>query len=96
MDRFAEMAKASVPNSDGPLSNSDQLQKYFSVAAISKISEPATIVDRQGKILTIYLPNILSSCWVVRSFFLGFPPHILIIKLGICELSHQGFMECTS
>ncbi|KAG1794917.1 uncharacterized protein HD556DRAFT_1442707 [Suillus plorans] len=61
VDRFAEMAKVSTPKSDGPLANTNQLPKYFSAAMIGKISVPATIVDRQGKILTIYLPNILSS-----------------------------------
>ncbi|KAG1883109.1 hypothetical protein F4604DRAFT_1921006 [Suillus subluteus] len=60
VDRFAEMAKVSPPNRDGSVLNTDQQQKYFAPAIIGKISVPATIVDRQGKILTIYLPHILS------------------------------------
>ncbi|KAG1851128.1 hypothetical protein F4604DRAFT_1934137 [Suillus subluteus] len=54
------MAKASPPNPDGSPSETEWLQKYFAAAKIGKISVPATIVDRGGNIVTIYLPNILS------------------------------------
>ncbi|KAG1895262.1 uncharacterized protein F5891DRAFT_984344 [Suillus fuscotomentosus] len=64
VDRFAEMTKVSTPKSDGPLTNTDQLPKYFSAAIISKISVPATIVDRQGStkgLWTLLLETIMSS-----------------------------------
>ncbi|KAG0703425.1 hypothetical protein DFH29DRAFT_874531 [Suillus ampliporus] len=64
VDRLAEMAKVSAPKSDGPLSNTDQLPKYFSAASIGKISVPATIVDRQGStkgLRTVLLETITSS-----------------------------------
>ncbi|KAG1732856.1 uncharacterized protein EDB91DRAFT_1084601 [Suillus paluster] len=58
--RFADMVKASTPSAGGSLSETERLQKYFAAAKIGKISAPATIVDREGNIVTIYLPNILS------------------------------------
>jgi hypothetical protein len=69
------MAKASPPNPDGSPSDTEWLQKYFRAAKIGKISVPATIVDREGNIVTIYLPNILSPSWVVCSFFSKDSPH---------------------
>ncbi|KAG0694117.1 hypothetical protein DFH29DRAFT_880933, partial [Suillus ampliporus] len=61
VDRYADRVKLSPPNRDGSAtSEPERLKKYFSEAVLGKISTPATIVDRHGRILMVYLPNILS------------------------------------
>ncbi|KAG1747785.1 uncharacterized protein EDB91DRAFT_1245272 [Suillus paluster] len=61
VDRYADRVKLSPPNRDGSATSElERLKKYFSEAVLSKISTPATIVDRHGRILMVYLPNILS------------------------------------
>jgi hypothetical protein len=53
-----------------PTGEPERLRKYFGQADLGRISEPATIVDRHGKIVTMYLPNILSPSRVVRLFII--------------------------
>ncbi|KAG2355374.1 hypothetical protein BDR07DRAFT_1493293 [Suillus spraguei] len=78
-ERYGESVKLSQPNHEGlPTGEPERLRKYFHETDLGKISEPATIVDRHGKILTIYLPNILSPSRVqlkgcVNCFFV--PSH---------------------
>ncbi|OAX31579.1 hypothetical protein K503DRAFT_787747, partial [Rhizopogon vinicolor AM-OR11-026] len=62
VDRYAEMIKIPQPNHHGtPSTDQERLQKYFPLAVFGRISTPATIVDKNGKLLMMYLPNILSS-----------------------------------
>jgi hypothetical protein len=72
VDRYADRVKLSPPNRDGSAtSEPERLKKYFSEAVLGKISTPATIVDRHGRILMVYLPNILSPARLV-CFWMGF------------------------
>jgi hypothetical protein len=48
-----------------PTGKPERLKKFFSKADLERISRPTTIVDMYGRILTIYLPNILSPSHVV-------------------------------
>ncbi|KAG2738073.1 hypothetical protein P692DRAFT_20638160, partial [Suillus brevipes Sb2] len=65
VDRFADSAKASRN-----LSNSTQqrqkLAKYFAAPSFGHLTEPTTLVDKHGRILTWYLPEILTADRVVR------------------------------
>lgn len=68
-ERYGESCKISPPKPTGmPTGEPERLQKYYAKAKLGNISAPATIVDRHGRIMTIYLPNILSSSRVVRLF----------------------------
>ncbi|KAG1845638.1 hypothetical protein F4604DRAFT_1688621 [Suillus subluteus] len=61
VDRYADRVNLSQPNRDGSAtSEPERLKKYFPEAVLGKISTPATLVDRHGRILMVYLPNILS------------------------------------
>ncbi|KAG1771914.1 hypothetical protein EV702DRAFT_1201789 [Suillus placidus] len=61
VDRCVDKAKLSPPNLDGsPTAQMERLKKFFPEAKLGKISVPTTIVDRHGKILVVYLPNILT------------------------------------
>jgi hypothetical protein len=64
------MVNSSYGQPDGaPSTEQKKLGKYFQMAILERISEPASIVNNHGKILVWYLPNIL-SCSRVVSFFL--------------------------
>ncbi|KAG2124327.1 hypothetical protein BD769DRAFT_1669528 [Suillus cothurnatus] len=39
----------------------ERLKKFFPKVVLSKISVPATIVDKHGKILVVHLPDILTA-----------------------------------
>jgi hypothetical protein len=70
-ERYGESCKMSPPNPDGlPTTEPERLKKYYPQVELGRISKPATIVDMHGRILTIYLPNILSSSRVVCLFIL--------------------------
>ncbi|KAG1747474.1 hypothetical protein EDB19DRAFT_1905614 [Suillus lakei] len=56
-DRFADSAKASHPSHAD--SQRHKLAKYFHCPSFGSISEPATFVDRHGRILAWYLPEIM-------------------------------------
>ncbi|KAG1830059.1 hypothetical protein F4604DRAFT_1695666 [Suillus subluteus] len=61
VDRYADRVNLSQPNRDGSATSElERLKKYFPEAVLGKISTPATLVDRHGRILMVYLPNILS------------------------------------
>ncbi|KAG2108756.1 uncharacterized protein F5147DRAFT_652738 [Suillus discolor] len=57
VDRFADSAKASHPSHAD--SQRHKLAKYFHCPSFGSISEPATFVDRHGRILAWYLPEIM-------------------------------------
>lgn len=88
-ERYGDSVKVSQPNRDGlPTPEPERMRKYYPEADLGKISAPATIVDMHGRILTIYLPNILSSSRVVRSLQ-GTTPTLLIRVLGVCQHSNK-------
>src|ERR1700693_4802857 len=88
-ERYGDSVKMSQPNRDGlPTSAPERMRKYFPEADLGKISAPATIVDLHGRILTIYLPNILSSSRLVRS--LERPTPVLLNHiLGVRQHSNK-------
>jgi hypothetical protein len=49
------------------------IKKFIPEAVLSKISVPATIVDKHGKILAVHLPDILTASHTV-CFWLGSVP----------------------
>ncbi|KAG1858080.1 hypothetical protein F4604DRAFT_1684970 [Suillus subluteus] len=66
VDRYADKAKLSPPNVDESTSaGTERLKKFFPEAILGKISVPTTVVDRHGKILVVYLPNILTPSRIV-------------------------------
>ncbi|KAG2337887.1 hypothetical protein BDR05DRAFT_952325 [Suillus weaverae] len=74
VDQYVDKAKLSPPNLDGsPTAQMERLKKFFPEVKLSKISVPITIVDRHGKNLVVYLPNILTPSGLV-CFWLGIPP----------------------
>jgi hypothetical protein len=88
-ERYGDSVKVSQPNRDGlPTPEPERMRKYFPEADLGKISAPATIVDMHGRILTIYLPNILSSSRLVRS--LERPTLVLLICfIGVRQHSDE-------
>ncbi|KAG1742099.1 hypothetical protein EDB19DRAFT_1907563 [Suillus lakei] len=61
VDWYGDKVKLSHPNWDGSATGEpERLKKYFPEAVLGKILVPTTIVDRNSKIIVIYLPNILS------------------------------------
>ncbi|KAG1730926.1 hypothetical protein EDD22DRAFT_852950 [Suillus occidentalis] len=60
VDRYANAVKCSPVLANGALTQHDKIRKYFSKTVLGKISQPATIIDCNGKILMWHLPNILS------------------------------------
>jgi hypothetical protein len=65
VDRYANAVKCSPVLANGAPTQHDKIQKYFSKTVLGKISQPATIIDCNGKILMWHLPNILSPSRVV-------------------------------
>ncbi|KAG2335325.1 hypothetical protein BDR05DRAFT_1006942 [Suillus weaverae] len=62
VNRYGDKAKLSPPNRDGSATaEPERLKKFFPEAVLGKISVPTTVVDRHGKIIVVYLPNILTS-----------------------------------
>ena len=71
VDRYGDKVKLSHPNQDNSATGEpERLKKYFPKAVLGTISVLITIVDRNSKIIVIYLPNILSPSRLV-CFFLG-------------------------
>jgi hypothetical protein len=64
--RYADRVKNSQVNDDGHLSLADMgLSKYFPQANFGDINLPATILDREGRIIAWHLPGIMSQSRVV-------------------------------
>ncbi|KAG1901251.1 uncharacterized protein F5891DRAFT_979778 [Suillus fuscotomentosus] len=62
VDRYTDKVNLSQPNRDGSATaEPERLKKFFPEAVLGKISVPATIVDRHGKILVVHLPDILTA-----------------------------------
>ncbi|KAG2131916.1 hypothetical protein BD769DRAFT_1666385 [Suillus cothurnatus] len=59
VDRFADSAKASHPSN--AMQQRQKLAKYFVTPSFGRITEPTTLVDKHGRILTWYLPEILMA-----------------------------------
>lgn len=71
VNRYGDKAKLSPPNRDGSATaEPERLKKFFPEAVLGKISVPTTVVDRHGKIIVVYLPNILTSSRLVCFFWL--------------------------
>ncbi|KAG1877468.1 hypothetical protein F4604DRAFT_1680134 [Suillus subluteus] len=64
VNRYGDKVKLSPPNRDGSATaEPERLKKFYPEAVLGKISVPTTVVDRQGNIIVVYLPNILTpSC----------------------------------
>ncbi|KAG1866102.1 hypothetical protein F4604DRAFT_1905032 [Suillus subluteus] len=64
VNHYGNKVKLSPPNRDGSATaEPERLKKFYPEAVLGKISVPTTVVDRQGNIIVVYLPNILTpSC----------------------------------
>ena len=60
-DRFAQAVKGGALQSTWP----PQLENFYKRPKLGVIDKPATVVDKHGKILLWYLPNILQDDFVV-------------------------------
>jgi hypothetical protein len=63
-DRFAQAVKGGTSRPAGT-SQPKNLEKFYNMTKLGAVDKPATIVDRHGKIILWYLPNILQSDHVV-------------------------------
>jgi hypothetical protein len=84
-DSFAERAKATV-NKTGTESLSDtSLSQFFNMPTLPDQTEPAIVIDRHGKIIVWYLPDILEDRVVgigsIKSSCLAFNLLLYISKI---------------
>jgi hypothetical protein len=64
--RFADRVKNTRPHADGDGSGEDKrLAKFFTCPEFGDMYEPSTILDRHGRIMVWYLPDIFAPCRVV-------------------------------
>jgi hypothetical protein len=64
--RFVDRVKSARPRTDGDNSSEDtRLAKFFVNPEFGDMVEPSTILDRHGRIMVWYLPNIFSPCQIV-------------------------------
>ena len=71
--RFADRVKNSRPRQDGQPSVEDtNLLKYFRNPELGDLDDPATIVDRFGRIMVWHLPDIFLHPLIVSSTHLSF------------------------
>ena len=69
--RLADRVKNTRPCEDGESAQDDiNIVKYFNKPHFGDLDEPATIVDRDGRIFCWHLPDILISARVVTIFAL--------------------------
>jgi hypothetical protein len=69
--RLADRVKNTCPREDGESAHDDiNITKYFKKSHFGDLDEPATIVDREGRIFCWHLPDILIFARVVTIFAL--------------------------
>jgi hypothetical protein len=66
VERFADRAKVSPNPLNADSQQREKLAKYFNMPSFGHISEPTTFVDKHGRILAWYLPEILVPDRMVR------------------------------
>jgi hypothetical protein len=73
VDRLADRVKNARPQTENGTSiEDDRLKKYFNNPQFGEFDEPATVLDRHGRIILWYLPLIFSLYRVVMLFTLLF------------------------
>ena len=71
--QFADRVKNSRPHQDGQPSVEDtNLLKYFRNPELGDLDDPATIIDRFGRIMVWHLPDIFLRPLIVSSTHLSF------------------------
>ena len=66
--RVADFVKGTIVTATGqPTGNDLTFPNYFPDAGLGYIQDPATIVDRHGRVITWHLPGILSRARVVTN-----------------------------
>lgn len=69
VERLADRVKNTRPQSENGTSvEDDRLAKYFENPRFGEFNEPATMLDRHGRIILWYLPLIFSRYRVVMLF----------------------------
>jgi alpha-amylase/alpha-mannosidase (GH57 family) len=69
VERLADRVKNTRPQSENGTSvEDDRLAKYFENPQFGEFTEPATVLDRYGRIILWYLPLIFSRYRVVMLF----------------------------
>ncbi len=69
--RLADRVKNTRPQDDGePAQDNINIAKHFKKSHFGDLDEPATIVDREGRIFCWHLPDVLISARVVAIFAL--------------------------
>lgn len=65
---MADFVKATTVTANGqPAGNDLSFRNYFQDAQLGYIQHPAALVDRHGRVMTWYLPGILSQARVVSN-----------------------------
>ena len=73
VERLADRVKNTRPQSgNGPSIEDDRLAKYFENPQFGEFNEPATVLDRHGRIILWYLPLAFSHYRVVMFFAILF------------------------
>lgn len=80
IDRLAEKIKNTrVTDGDGDSLEDDHLAKFFSPTVLGVLDYPSTVVDKHGRIILWYLPDILAPCRVVSAFCSPGPPWLRLV-----------------
>ena len=58
-DRFSEAVKVGVRQQEGRARQQKSLALFFNKASVGKIDKPTTLVDRHGRMLVWFFPDIL-------------------------------------
>lgn len=66
VERFADRVK-NARVTGNPASEDVRVAKFFDIPNFGAISDPATFVDRHGRIMAWYLPGLLSPNLVVSN-----------------------------
>jgi len=87
--RLADRVKNTRPRGDGePAQDDINITKHFKKSHFGNLDEPATIVDREGRIFCWHLPDILISARVVTIFALFNFTMLGILIIAQDELNH--------
>jgi len=93
-DRLADKAsRAPGPSKDPELATA-KLAKYFKLTDLGRLDEPCTVLDRNGRIMVWYLPNLLYPSRVVFKTFHLLPSRLLTLGLlGHAQRKAQTIKE---
>jgi len=80
-NRFSQATKVGVKWKEN-------LEVFFQMARLGKVDKPATIVDRHGKLLVWYLPNIFfpgrTVCFPQADSYFGYIHGLPVGKIQLC------------